>query len=92
MSTSTSTGPGRITKADIEAKLRRLQGDVEDKVTSNRQKIITAVAVAAVVTVSSTSPWRRRSFASMSALVMRPGLVSVVVLMTPVRLARCRCA
>ena len=67
MSTSTSTG--RITKADIEAKLRRLQGDVEEKVTSNRQKIITAVAVAAVVTVSLAYLIGRRAGRKRSAIV-----------------------
>jgi hypothetical protein len=69
MSTSTSTGPGRITKADIEAKLRRLQGDVEEKVTSNRQKIITAVAVAAVVTVSLAYLIGKRAGRKRSAIV-----------------------
>ena len=67
MSTSTSTG--RITKADIEAKLRRLQGDVEEKVTSNRQKIVTAVAVAAVVTVSLAYLLGRRAGRKRSAIV-----------------------
>ena len=69
MSTSTSTG--RITKADIEAKLRRLQGDVEEKVTSNRQKIVTAVAVAvaAVVTVSLAYLIGRRAGRKRSAIV-----------------------
>jgi hypothetical protein len=69
MSTTTSTTPGRITRADIEAKLRRLQGDVEDTVTSNRQKIITAVAVAAVVTVSLAYLIGRRAGRKRSAIV-----------------------
>ena len=69
MSTSTSTSPGRVTKADIEAKLRRLQGDVEEKVTSNRQKIVTAVAVAAVVTVSLAYLLGRRAGRKRSAIV-----------------------
>ena len=64
-----STRPARITKADIEAKLRRLQGDVEDSVASNRQKIITAVAVAAVVTVSIAYILGRRAGRKRSAVV-----------------------
>ena len=59
----------RVTKADIEAKLRRLQGDVEEKVTSNRQKIITAVAVAAVVTVSLAYLIGKRAGRKRSAIV-----------------------
>jgi hypothetical protein len=64
-----STRPARITKADIEAKLRRLQGDVEDSVASNRQKIITAIAVAAVVTVSIAYLLGRRAGHKRSAVV-----------------------
>ena len=41
MSTPTT---GKVTKADIEQKLRNLQGDVEGKIASQRQKIIGAVA------------------------------------------------
>jgi hypothetical protein len=70
MSTETSTGrPARITKADIEAKLRRLQGDVEDTVESNRPKIIAAVAVAIVVTLSLTYILGRRAGRKRSAIV-----------------------
>jgi hypothetical protein len=69
MSTTTDTSPGRITRADIEAKLRRLQGDVEDTVTSNRQKILTVVAVAAVVTVSLAYLIGRRAGRKRSAIV-----------------------
>jgi hypothetical protein len=39
----------RVTKADVEAKLRKLQGDVEGKVMSQRQKIIGAGIAAAVM-------------------------------------------
>jgi hypothetical protein len=67
--TTTTTGTGRISKADIEAKLRRLQGDVEDTVTSNRQKIITAVAVVAVVTVSLAYLLGRRAGRKRNAIV-----------------------
>jgi hypothetical protein len=47
-----STRPtGTVSKADIEQKLRKLQGDVEQKIVSQRQKIIGAVAAAGVLTV-----------------------------------------
>ncbi len=42
---------GKISKSDIEQRLRNLQGGVEEKITSQRQKIITAVIAAAVLTV-----------------------------------------
>ena len=42
---------GKISKSDIEQRLRNLQGGVEDKITSQRQKIVTAVIAAAVLTV-----------------------------------------
>ena len=46
-----STPSGKVTKADIEQKLRSLQGDVEDKISSQRQKIIGAVAALGALTV-----------------------------------------
>jgi hypothetical protein len=47
-----STPPtGTVSKADIERKLRNLQGDVEQKIASQRQKIIGAVAAVGVLTV-----------------------------------------
>ena len=42
---------GKISKSDIEQRLRDLQGGVEQKITSQRQKIITAAIAAAVITV-----------------------------------------
>ena len=42
---------GKISKSDIEQRLRNLQGGVEDKIASQRQKIVTAVIAAAVLTV-----------------------------------------
>ena len=42
---------GKLSKADIEQKLRNLQGDVEEKIASQRQKIIGAVAAVGVLTV-----------------------------------------
>jgi hypothetical protein len=42
---------GKVTKADIEQKLRNLQGDVEDKIASQRQKIIGAVVAVGVLTM-----------------------------------------
>jgi hypothetical protein len=44
-----TTATGKVTKGDIEQKLRNLQGDVEGKIASQRQKIIGgAIAVAAL--------------------------------------------
>jgi hypothetical protein len=41
----------RVTKSDIEQRLRDLQGGVEDKIASQRQKIIGAAIGAAVFTI-----------------------------------------
>jgi hypothetical protein len=40
MSAPQRVTPGRITKQDIEAKLRAVQGGVEESIRSRRQKII----------------------------------------------------
>jgi hypothetical protein len=40
---------GRITKGDIEAKLRAVQGGVEESIQSRRQKIIAGGVAAAVL-------------------------------------------
>jgi hypothetical protein len=48
MSTPTT---GKVTKADIEQKLRNLQGDVEKKIVSQRQKIIAGVAAVGALTI-----------------------------------------
>jgi hypothetical protein len=42
---------GRVSKGDIEQRLRDLQGGVEDKIASQRQKIVGAAIAAAVLTV-----------------------------------------
>jgi hypothetical protein len=53
--------PEKVTKADIEAKLRKLQGGVEEQVMSQRQKIIGAgVAVAVLALLISYLLGRRR--------------------------------
>ena len=50
-----------VTKADIEQKLRQLQGDVEERVMSQRQKIIAGgVAVTVLLLVISYLLGRRR--------------------------------
>ena len=45
------TPPGRITKHDIEQRLRAVQGGVEESIASRRQKIIAAGVAAAVLTL-----------------------------------------
>jgi hypothetical protein len=52
---------GNITKADIEQKLRNLQGDVEGKIASQRQKIIGAAVALGVLTILLTFFLGRRS-------------------------------
>jgi hypothetical protein len=52
---------GKITKADIEQKLRDLQGDVEGKIASQRQKIIGAAVAVGVLTILLTFFLGRRS-------------------------------
>ena len=52
---------GKITKADIEQKLRNLQGDVEGKIASQRQKIIGAAVAVGVLTILLTFFLGRRS-------------------------------
>jgi len=42
---------GKVTKADIEQKLRNLQGDVEGKIASQRHKIIGAAAAVGALTI-----------------------------------------
>jgi hypothetical protein len=42
---------GKVSKADIEQKLRNLQGDVEQTIASQRQKIIGAVAAVGLLTI-----------------------------------------
>jgi hypothetical protein len=42
---------GKVSKADIEQKLRNLQGDVEQTIASQRQKIIGAAVAVGVLTI-----------------------------------------
>ena len=58
MSTPTT---GKVTKADIEQKLRDLQGGVESKIASQRQKIIGAAVAVGVLTIVVTFLLGRRS-------------------------------
>jgi hypothetical protein len=44
-----TTPTGRITRDDIEAKLRELEGDARDQVASARNTVITAGVIAAVL-------------------------------------------
>jgi len=64
-----STPAGRVTKSDIEQRLRNLQGGVEESVTSQRQKILTALAVVGVVTVMVAFFLGRRSGRKKNAVV-----------------------
>jgi hypothetical protein len=56
------TAPGQtVTKADIEQKLRQLQGDVEVRVMSQRQKIIAGgIALSVLLLVISYLLGQRR--------------------------------
>ena len=44
-----NTPTGRVTRDDIEAKLRELEGDARDQVASARNTVITAGVIAAVL-------------------------------------------
>lgn len=57
---SSSSPPGRISRDDIEAKLRQLAGDADDRVEAARPQLLVG-AVAAVVAVGVLSYlWGRR--------------------------------
>jgi hypothetical protein len=49
MAETTSAEPKRITRDDIEAKLRELEGDARDQVASTRTTLVTAGVVAGLV-------------------------------------------
>jgi len=49
---STAADANRISRDDLEAKMRELQGGVEEKAEEARSTLVTAVAVAAVVVVA----------------------------------------
>jgi hypothetical protein len=59
----------RITRDDIEAKLRSLQGDVNDEVADKRNTALTGVAVVAVVVVVIVFLLGRRSGRKKSTFV-----------------------
>jgi hypothetical protein len=64
-----TTATGKVTKADIEQKLRQLQGGVEDKVASQRQKIIGAAIAVGVLTILITFALGRRSGRKKNAVI-----------------------
>ena len=66
MSTPTT---GKVTKADIEQKLRNLQGDVEKKIVSQRQKIIAGAAALGALTIIIAFLLGRRSGKKKNAIV-----------------------
>jgi hypothetical protein len=60
MSASRTTPPGRVTKADVEQKLRTMVGGVEESIASRRQIIIAGgVAVTVLVLIISFLLGRR---------------------------------
>jgi hypothetical protein len=46
-----TTPPQQVTKQDIEAKLRQIQGGVQDKLAAQRQKIIGGIVAVSVLTL-----------------------------------------
>jgi hypothetical protein len=46
-----TTRPQQVTKQDIEAKLRQIQGGVQDKLAAQRQKIIGGIVAVSVLTL-----------------------------------------
>jgi hypothetical protein len=63
------TPPGRITKSDIEAKLRAVQGGVEESIASRRQKIIAGGVAVAVLLLLISYLLGRRVGRSKSAVI-----------------------
>jgi signal transduction histidine kinase len=59
----------RITRDDIEAQLRALQGDVEDEVDARRNTFVTTAAVVAVVVVVAVFLLGRRTGKKKSTIV-----------------------
>jgi hypothetical protein len=56
-----SAATGRVSKADIEQRLRNLQGGVEETIASQRQKIIGAAVAVGVLTILLAFVLGRRS-------------------------------
>jgi len=50
--TTRGTGDGRVSKSDIEGKLRELRGDVDSTATAAKPMILAAAAVAVVGTLA----------------------------------------
>jgi hypothetical protein len=64
------TGPdGRITKADIEAKLAEIGGEVDDQVASTKHMIVTAGAVAVALILATTFLLGRRRGKRLTTIV-----------------------
>lgn len=59
----------RITRDDIEARLRALQGDVHDEVENRRKTFVSGAAVAAVVVVAVVFLLGKRSGRKRSTIV-----------------------
>ncbi|MGZ4677053.1 MAG: hypothetical protein ACXVJ7_18090 [Acidimicrobiia bacterium] len=63
------TPEGRITKADIEAKLAEIGGEVDDQVASTKQLAITAGAVAVAVVLAAVFLLGRRRGKKLTTIV-----------------------
>jgi hypothetical protein len=61
--------PGRITKQDIEQRLRAVQGGVEESIASRRQKIIAGGVAVAVLTLIISYLIGRRVGRAKSAII-----------------------
>ena len=69
MSAARGTPPGRVTRDDIEQKLRTVVGGVEESIASRRQKIIAAGVAAAVLLLMISFLLGRRVGKSKSAVI-----------------------
>jgi hypothetical protein len=69
MRASRNIPPGRITKQDIEQRLRAVQGGVEESIASRRQMIIAGGVAVAVLTLIISYLLGRRVGRSKSAVI-----------------------
>jgi hypothetical protein len=69
MRASDAVPPGRITKRDIEDKLRAVQGGVEESIQTRRQKLIAGGVAVAVLTILVSYLLGRRVGRSKSTVV-----------------------
>jgi hypothetical protein len=69
MRASQHVPPGRITKRDIEEKLRAVQGGVEESIQSRRQKLIAGGIAVAVLTLVISFLLGKRAGRSKNAVV-----------------------